>query len=100
VSLSQRPPRSTHPLNGHYLTPRVNSSGRFSGDLTSLGVTIDASGGWWDAGDYIKGVETLGYTTDLLLAGVRDFPAQMGSGSATSNFTAEAKFGTDWLLRM
>ena len=83
-----------------YLTPHANSSGRFSGDLTPLGTRIDASGGWWDAGDYIKGVETLGYTTDLLLAGVRDFPAQMGAGSAASNFTAEAKFGTDWLLRM
>jgi endoglucanase len=83
-----------------YLSPHVNSSGRFSGDLTPLGTRIDASGGWWDAGDYIKGVETLGYTTDLLLAGVRDFPAQMGSQSSTSNFTAEARFGTDWLLRM
>jgi endoglucanase len=83
-----------------YLTPHVNSSGRFSGDLTPLGVTVDGSGGWWDAGDYIKGVETLSYATDLLLAGARDFPAQMGTGSAVSNFTAEAKFGTDWLLRM
>jgi endoglucanase len=83
-----------------YLTPHVNSSGRFSGDLTPLGVRIDASGGWWDAGDYIKGVQTLGYATAMLLTGVRDFPAQMGAGSATSDFTAEAKFGTDWLLRM
>jgi endoglucanase len=83
-----------------YETPHVNPSGRFSGDLTPLGTRIDASGGWWDAGDYIKGVQTLGYTTDLLLVGVRDFPAQMGAGSATSNFTDEAKFGTDWLLRM
>ena len=82
-----------------YLTPHANSSGRFSGDLTPLGTTVDGSGGWWDAGDYIKGVETLGYTTDLLLAGVRDFPAQMGAASS-SNFAAEAKFGTDWLLRM
>jgi endoglucanase len=82
-----------------YLTPHVNSSGRFSGDLTPLGTRVDGSGGWWDAGDYIKGVETLGYTTDLLLAGVRDFPAQMGAASS-SNFAAEAKFGTDWLLRM
>jgi endoglucanase len=83
-----------------YETPHVNPSGKFSGDLTPLGTRIDASGGWWDAGDYIKGVETLGYATDLLLAGVRDFPNQMGAGSATSNFTAEARFGTDWLLRM
>src|SRR5215510_11556426 len=83
-----------------YETPNVNSSGRFSGDLTALGVRIDASGGWWDAGDYIKGVQTLGYATAMLLTGVRDFPAQMGPGSAGSDFTAEAKFGSDWLLRM
>jgi endoglucanase len=83
-----------------YQRPHVNSAGRFSGDLDPLGTTIDASGGWWDAGDYIKGVETLSYTTDLMLAGVRDFPAQMGSGSSSSDFTAEAKFGADWLLRM
>ena len=37
-----------------YLTPKVNSSGRFSGDLQPLGVTLDASGGWFDAGDYLK----------------------------------------------
>jgi len=83
-----------------YLTPSANSSGRFSGDLSPLGRHVDGSGGWWDAGDYIKFVQTTSYTVDLLLAGVRDFPAQMGSTSTTSNFTAEAKFGTDWLLRM
>jgi endoglucanase len=77
-----------------YVTPNANSSGHFSGDLTPLGTRIDASGGWWDAGDYIKGVETLGYATALLLHGVRDFPTQM------SSYSAEAKFGTDWLLRM
>jgi len=83
-----------------YLTPQANSSGRFKGDLTPLGVRIDAAGGWWDAGDYLKFVQTTSYTVDLLLAGVRDFPDQMGPGSATSNFTAEAKFGAQWLLRM
>ena len=82
-----------------YLTPNVNSSGRFSGDLAA-GDPDRRLGRLVGHGDYIKGVQTLGYTTDLLLAGVRDFPAQMGAGSSTSNFTAEAKFGTDWLLRM
>src|SRR5215475_3298707 len=83
-----------------YLTPHVNSSGRFKGDLTPLGVTINAAGGWWEAGDYLKFVQTTSYTADLLLAGVRDFPNQMGSGSPASNFAAEARFGADWLLRM
>jgi len=83
-----------------YLTPNMNSSGRFSGNLSPLGVQIDASGGWWDAGDYLKFVETISYTVDILQLGVRDFPNQMGSGSTTANFTAEAKFGLDWLQHM
>ena len=36
----------------------------------------------------------------MLLAGVRDFPTQMGAASPTSDFTAEARFGVDWLQRM
>src|SRR5713226_8381263 len=83
-----------------YLTPNMNSSGRFSGDLTPTGAVIDASGGWWDAGDYLKFVQTHSYTVSLLLIGVRDFANQMGAGSTTSNFTNEAKFGLDWLQKM
>ncbi|HLB90598.1 MAG TPA: glycoside hydrolase family 9 protein [Terriglobales bacterium] len=83
-----------------YLTPSMNKNGRFSGDLTPTGAVIDASGGWWDAGDYLKFVQTHSYTVSLLLIGVRDFPNQMGAGSATSNFTNEAKFGLDWLQKM
>ncbi len=83
-----------------YRTPRVDAEGRFHGDLSPLGTRIDASGGWWDAGDYLKFVETTSYTVDLLLLGVRDFPGQMGRGSSTADFSAEARFGTDWLMRM
>ena len=83
-----------------YLTPNVNKNGRFSGSLTGTGAMIDASGGWWDAGDYLKFVETESYVVDLMLIGVRDFPNQMGGGSANANFTAEAQFGTDWLQKM
>jgi endoglucanase len=83
-----------------YLTPNMNSSGRFSGDLTPLGIKIDASGGWWDAGDYLKFVETISYTVDIMQLGARDFPNQMGTTSTTANFTAEARFGLDWLQHM
>ena len=83
-----------------YLTPNMNSSGRFSGDLTPTGAVIDASGGWWDAGDYMKFVQTHSFTVAEMLIGVRDFPNQMGAGSSTSNFVAESKFGLDWLQKM
>ena len=78
-----------------YLTPKANTSGAFSGDLTPLGVRIDASGGWWDAGDYLKFVQTTSYTDAVLLVGVRDFP-QMGS----TGWRGEALFGARWLMRM
>ena len=83
---------------------------------------IDASGGWWDAGDYEKYVETTSYTAALMQIGIRDFPDQMGanarmnppapSGSisyagssgtgapSSADFTGEARFGIDWLMRM
>jgi endoglucanase len=83
---------------------------------------MDASGGWWDAGDYMKYVETTSYTEALMEIGVRDFPNQMAAhaplnppappgaisfaGSSgvgaplSSDFTGEAAFGLDWLMKM
>lgn len=82
-----------------YFTPTFNKKDN-AGPLTPTGAVIDASGGWWDAGDYMKFVETHSYVVALMLVGARDFPNQMGAGSMTSNFTAEAKFGLDWLQKM
>jgi endoglucanase len=83
---------------------------------------IDAAGGWWDAGDYEKYVETTSYTVALMQIGIRDFPNQMGASAAvnppappvsvsfsgnnspgapiSSDFTNEARFGLNWLLEM
>ena len=87
--------------------------------------TIDAEGGWWDAGDYMKYVETTSYTVALMEIGIRDFPKQMGprapcctpsnppappasvsyAGNASgapmsSDFDASAQFGINWLAEM
>jgi endoglucanase len=85
-----------------YATPEFGGpqGSRIKGDLVPTGAIVDASGGWWDAGDYLKFVETHSTALALMLIGVRDFPSQMGAGSSSSNFTQEAKFGLDWLLRM
>jgi endoglucanase len=83
-----------------YLIPAVNGNGNFKGDLTALGVTIDAAGGWWDAGDYLKFTETISYVVGMMETDVRDFPNQLGPGSATADFSAEAAFGLDWLEHM
>jgi endoglucanase len=83
---------------------------------------VNASGGWWDAGDYMKYVETVSYTAALMQIGIRDFPNQMGpqaprnppappgavsyAGSSgagaptSSDFTNEARFGIGWLMKM
>jgi endoglucanase len=83
-----------------YRTPSFDKDGNIVGALAPTGTVIDASGGWWDAGDYLKFVQTTSYTVALMAIGIRDFPDQMGAGSAASDFTAEARFGLDWLRRM
>ena len=83
-----------------YKPPEFGWFERIKGDLVPTGSVVDASGGWWDAGDSLKFVHTASYTEALMLVGVRDFPRQMGSDSSTSSFVKEAKFGLDWLQRM
>ncbi len=83
--------------------------------------TVNVEGGWWDAGDYMKYVETTSYAVALMEIGVRDFPNQMGPGApanpaappvsvsfagtasgapASSDFDASAQFGINWLAEM
>ena len=83
-----------------YKTPPDDGNDNYTANLVANGQTIDASGGWFDAGDYVKFVETHSYTVGVMLTGLRDFPAQMGAGSTSSNFTQEAEFGLQWLLKM
>jgi len=59
--------------------PEFGWFGRVKGDLVPTGAVVDGSGGWWDAGDYLKFVHTASYTETLMLVGVRDFPYQMGA---------------------
>ena len=83
-----------------YVTPAMNGNGSFRGDLTSLDTTIDAAGGWWDAGDYLKFVETTSYVVALMGVGVRSFPDQMGADAGDSDFLSEFQFGLQWLEQM
>ncbi len=84
--------------------PKVDSNGNFRGSLRKLatGLRINATGGWWDAGDYLKFTQTTSYTVAMLLQGIASFPAQLGSGHrhGRTSFVAEAKFGLDFLQRM
>jgi endoglucanase len=83
-----------------YSTPSFDGNDLILGKLSPTGDTVDVNGGWWDAGDYLKFVQTHSYTVALMLIGVRDFPNQMGHLSTASDFTGEALFGIEWLQKM
>ena len=83
-----------------YFTPKIDGNDVLIGDLKPAGGALDVSGGWWDAGDYLKFVQTHSYTVDLMLIGIRDFPAQLGDRARRSDFRDEARFGLDWLQKM
>jgi endoglucanase len=107
-----------------YDTPPLNSKDLISSrssPLTSTAATINAEGGWWDAGDYMKYVETTSYTVAMMEVGLRDFPNQMGPGAptsppappasvsysgsasgapASSDFTSSVQFGISFLEEM
>jgi len=69
------------------------------GNLVKIGGPVDVSGGWFDAGDYIKFVETASYVVDVMLLAVRDHPQLFAQGG-NADFYTEAQFGIDWLLKM
>jgi endoglucanase len=107
-----------------YTTPPLDINDMISTTdkpLQPTGAAIDASGGWWDAGDYMKYVETTSYALALQEIGVRDFPKQMGSSApshptappnaisfsghtpgapSSADFTSETQFGIEFLLKM
>ena len=69
------------------------------GSLSALpGAPIDVSGGWSDAGDYLKFVETASFAEEMLLYTLRQYPAALGT--AEPQLLAEARYGLSWLGRM
>jgi hypothetical protein len=67
------------------------------------GETVDAAGGWHDAGDYIKYLITVGYSTNLLLTAYERHPnafVNPENSSALPAVLAEARVGLDWMLKL
>jgi len=121
-------PMSPHPshLNNEnaavYWNPAIDNNDNFTGANTCGGLytcawkpyapvpTIDASGGFWDAGDNLKYTETESYVAALMQIGVRDFPNQMGPnaptdvpsrpGPMTPNFLPSTQFLMDFMMKM
>lgn len=96
--LNRRPSHLADKSAFVYKVPNFGKNG-MQGGLEKIGGPVDVSGGWFDAGDYLKFVQTASYVTAMMLQGARDYPAQMGHGSP-ADFTAEGRYGLDWLLKM
>ena len=84
-----------------YKPPNYGSGDVLLSDLEKVSGAdeIDVSGGWYDAGDYVKFVSNTAYAADLMLIAVRDRPDLVGDGQS-ADFYDEARYGLDWLNKM
>ncbi|GGX84566.1 hydrolase [Streptomyces minutiscleroticus] len=78
-----------------YASPHYDSA---TGRTTDTGLTevagpVDVSGGWFDAGDFLKFTGTASYAVAQMLTAVRDAPAVPG-------LPEEARHGLRWLDKM
>jgi hypothetical protein len=97
--LSRKPSHLADETASVYSTPSYKND-TLQGGLSVVGTsTVDVSGGWFDAGDYLKFVETASYTVAVMLLAVRDHPADLGAGGV-ADFSDEAFFGLAWLTKM
>jgi endoglucanase len=81
-----------------YETPRYRGDVLSGGLRPAGGGPVNVAGGWADAGDYVKFVETASFAEDLLLYTLREHPAALGA--AEPQLMAEARYGLEWLGRM
>ena len=66
------------------------------------GEHIDASGGWHDAGDYLKFLNTTAYSADLMLTAYQRHPRAFADGdeNGTPDVLDEARVGLSWMLKL
>lgn len=93
--LGRRPAHASDSSARVYEPPRYRA-GELAGPLRPTGTTVDVSGGWFDAGDYLKFGGTASFTDVMLLFTLREYGAKLPGADALMR---EARFGTDWLLK-
>lgn len=77
-----------------YAEPEYDEEGtELLAELTPTGDRVDVSGGWFDAGDFLKFTATTSYSVAELLLAQRDLPVM-------EELSAESTHGLDWLDRM
>ncbi len=94
--MHRRPAHLSDSSASVYGIPRFHKNA-LAGPLVPTGEHVNVSGGWFDAGDYLKFVETASFTDVALLYAARDYSSGVSNPAA---LLAEARHGTDWLLRM
>ncbi len=98
-ALNRKPAHLNDTSASVYKIPTFQSGG--NGDvisdstLTKTGGPVDVSGGWFDAGDYLKFTFTAANADNLLYASAR----ALGT-NAPASLLAEAQYGTNWLNKM
>ncbi|MEY9933020.1 endoglucanase [Catenulispora sp. GP43] len=94
-ALDRKPSHLNDSSAGIYAWPKFAAGGSdaiTTSDLTKLSGTVDVSGGWFDAGDYLKFSNNEAFGDITLLA------AQRALGSAApATLSAEAHYGETWL---
>ncbi len=90
--LNRQPSHLTDKQASAYEPPTYDLNDILVGGLKPVGgAPIDVSGGWFDAGDAVKFVQTTSFVETLMLIMVRD---------GAESFRAEARHGMDWLNKM
>src|SRR5215472_17982009 len=97
-ALSRKPSHLNDASASVYAAPHFQSSSSDTitdSNLTKIGGPVDVSGGWFDAGDFLKFTHTTAYADALLFAAER----ALGS-AAPASLDAEAHFGESWLNKV
>jgi hypothetical protein len=95
--LSRQPSHLADAAATVYSLPNYNANGLLISPLKAVAGPVDVMGGWFDAGDYVKFIQTTSYVEGLMLFAMREYPNLLhGAG----DFTSESRFGLDWLLKM
>jgi len=76
--------------------------GFFPFEATAAGSLLDVSGGWHDAGDYLKFLITTGLTTVVMLAAYQDDPDAFEDAdrNGVPDVLDEARIGLDWIHKL
>lgn len=81
-----------------YTLAAAGASGDIASQLRATGEYVDLSGGWFDAGDYLKFTATMSYALDNLLMAYRESQAS-GSENANEDLLSEIDYGLTWLTK-